>query len=232
MLDDFLKISILVVRFTFLFSLIPIAVGLVKLRRLDREQRLLLVLCGIVLLTEIISKVLIYGFKTSNMVVGNVYFIIELFLLFMIFRGVFLKAKILSTIKLYVILLTGMTLLYNTFVIGWFSLNMIFRVIESFTIILFALGYYFFTLNDVKVEKLERDSMFWISTAVLIYFSGNLFLFVVNNYLVANQSSKLYYSLWAIIHSTTYLITYSLYAIAIWSNSDQQKINPYYEIRD
>ena len=58
--------------------------------------------------------------------------------------------------------------------------------------------------------------MFWINTAILIYFSGNLFLFIFNTYLVSVLKDDLvvYWS----FHNLLYLIKNVLFAIGLWQN--------------
>lgn len=82
---------------------------------------------------------------------------------------------------------------------------------ESLIIIILSLLFFKKTLGSLEYSNILNNPQFWMNSGLLIYFTGNLFLFAFGN-LIHNDS--LYY-LWH-IHNFIQLIYSSLLAIAFW----------------
>lgn len=74
----------------------------------------------------------------------------------------------------------------------------------SLTGISLAIGYFLNLLNKVEIEYLEKEPMFWISTGVLIYFSGNFLVWIGYNFL--NYDVDFFYSIYRINTFSTMLL--------------------------
>ncbi|MEO0473084.1 MAG: hypothetical protein AAF206_25945, partial [Bacteroidota bacterium] len=67
---------------------------------------------------------------------------------------------------------------------------------------------------------LAETFMFWFGTAILLYFSGNLLLFLYSS-LVASLDVETNYQIWG-IHAVLNILLYSMYTIALWSKPEQR----------
>lgn len=86
--------------------------------------------------------------------------------------------------------------------------------IESIVFIIYSLSAFFFVMKKLMYKDLLNSYFFWINTAVLIYFAGNLFLFLFSNHLQQSDHAK-YMALYN-IHSVTNIIYYILITIGFW----------------
>ncbi|CAN5905042.1 hypothetical protein BH11BAC7_BH11BAC7_32890 [soil metagenome] len=85
---------------------------------------------------------------------------------------------------------------------------------EAFIVMFYAvLGFSLLLKNPVH-SKVTSIPLFWINTAFLLYFAGNLFLFIFSSY-VQQHFKKEFNELWG-IHSIMSLIYYLLIATGFW----------------
>ena len=84
--------------------------------------------------------------------------------------------------------------------------------LECITLILISLLYYKRLLDEMKVEQLTRSSIFWVVNAIFFYFSINLFMYLLSNYL----ETEVYQIAWVIIHNLNYLLRNILFTLGIW----------------
>ncbi|UOQ98502.1 hypothetical protein MUN81_03200 [Hymenobacter sp. 5317J-9] len=83
-------------------------------------------------------------------------------------------------------------------------------------VVMLAFVFFFFrreVLRQVVTERLERDPMFWVSTGVLLYFSGNLLIFLTSN-LVLRYSPAISRNVWA-VHAMLYAFLNVFYCVAL-----------------
>ncbi len=117
-------------------------------------------------------------------------------------------------------IIIGVTALYflfgiiNFLVIQKKDINSYTLIMLSIIIILYCLYYFYWLLKELPTMHLHRLPMFWINSAFMVYFSGNLFLFVFTSYLVnvLNNNLLVYWSL----HNFLGMIEFSLIIFSLW----------------
>jgi hypothetical protein len=94
------------------------------------------------------------------------------------------------------------------------SINTYTLILESILIIIFSLYYFYWLLSALPTAQLQRLPMFWLNSAHIIYFSGNLFLFVFTSYLVnvLNNNLLVYWT----IHNILGIIEGLMIIVALW----------------
>ena len=104
--------------------------------------------------------------------------------------------------------------LVNMLFIQRSTINTYTLIIKSIIFILFSLYYFYWLLKELPTSQLQRLPMFWINSAYIIYFSGNLFLFVFTSYLVnvLNSDLLVYWSL----HNILGIIEGFMIIVALW----------------
>lgn len=149
--------------------LLPLIIGLVRLRQIDRSYQPFLLLLGIGFLTELASYVLIKKFHTSNAIAVNIYTLIEWVLIAWQFHvWGFLKQRN----KLFYGLVIFVSLV-------WVVENIIFRKITE--IVPYFRFLYFFLIVLISVNEINfmithynrnlfRNPKFLICIAFIIYF--------------------------------------------------------------
>lgn len=66
---------------------------------------------------------------------------------------------------------------------GLVKLNTLSRNAECTLLSFIALFYFYSLLKKPEIKNIFSSPLFWFNTGVLIYFSGNIFLFLFSNYL-------------------------------------------------
>jgi hypothetical protein len=87
-------------------------------------------------------------------------------------------------------------------------------VLFVFYISLGIMGLYKLLTLD-GIIYLEKEWLFWVSTALLLYGSGDIFLFLFGDHFTSKSDSK-YISLWYFVHPTMNTIKNLLIALAIF----------------
>ncbi len=98
---------------------------------------------------------------------------------------------------------------------GLNSMDDMSMTIESIILMSYSILWFGTIFKRLVYENLLDNTAFWVNSAILVYFSGNLSLFVSTNYLI-NYFPNRHYELWATIHSF-FNITYNiLLSVGFW----------------
>lgn len=139
--------------------------------------------------------------------VGNAFMLVQSLILLFIYRDA-LKADA-SLFLLIGIVFTVFSFVNLFFIQGPFVVNSHSMVASSLGFIMLSLVYFRKLLVNLPETFVHRIPMVWVNTAVLIYFSGNLFLFMLYNYFFSN--------LW-ILHNLLNVTKNILLFVAIWQS--------------
>ncbi len=91
--------------------------------------------------------------------------------------------------------------------------------IEAVTLIAFASAWFFMVLKESKIVMPARTFGFWLSTGVLIFFSGNLLLFIFSNY-TFSMENHVFRAIWD-IHAILVLVIHAHFILAIiWAKKN------------
>lgn len=168
---------------------LPFLIALTQLRSMTKEKRFLFAAIILGLLGEQAMKIA-KDTWTNNMPVVHIYTLIEFCLLISVFH--FGKSNLISR-RLYKGLMISFVLLglANMFFYqGIWVWNSIIRSLEGIILIGFSLYFFLVLLRDLEFLHPERTFMFWFSIAILIFFSGNLLLFIYSNHLTSIASKS------------------------------------------
>lgn len=93
------------------------------------------------------------------------------------------------------------------------------RAISSLLLIFFSILFFHKVVVEAKVKRLSKEPMIWVNTAVLIYFSGNLFFNALFSLILeySREFSKLTTYYFVILTTLFYL----LIAIGFWKAGKQ-----------
>lgn len=132
-----------------------------------------------------------------------------------IFLGIFYHQTIVhpllkKLILIFVPIVLGVVVVNGIYIEGIWAFPAMSNTAQSFLFILFALLYFYQLLSRQEVVYIEKQGLFWINAGVLIYFTSNVFLFMLYNRIV--DAGEL--NLW-IIHSVTNIIANVLYTIGL-----------------
>ena len=177
----------------------------------------LLIFVSIVI--EIISYIMIKYFALSNLLIYNIHTILELFLISAFYyknlEGIKLKKSI---IIFYLFFLTYQIIELK--IKSKNSLNEVSLIFESLYVIVFTILTFYQILHKKFQKNLFDSSIFWFNSAFLIYFSGNLFIYLFSSFL-NNYYKIVFHEMWG-YHSILSIILYSLISIGFWKTKPSQ----------
>jgi len=87
--------------------------------------------------------------------------------------------------------------------------------IECVILVLYSLFLFYYVFQKLIFERLTEEPVFWINSSVLLYFAGNLLLFVFSNDLLKTDIKK-HLLLWGIIHSFCNMVFNLFLTIGFW----------------
>ncbi len=149
---------------------------------------------GVLLLVSVSFDVLceiLYNNKVNPNIAINLWILFEA-IFYTFFCYAYLKSKKIRITFLILISIFFCFGLFNFFFLeGPTILNSYTRSLACFIMVLFSIYLFFQLLVDLPTAKLTRFPMFWVSAAVLLYFSGTFILNISIGYLVNTLNSNL-----------------------------------------
>ncbi|MDP1800518.1 MAG: hypothetical protein Q8L81_04150 [Bacteroidota bacterium] len=193
--------------------LIPFIIGLTNLNNVSKQLIPMLCLLVINIIVEIIN-IIISKLGLSNHYIFH-YFTVAEFTLISLFYSCFFKDYFSSWLIKLLIPVFFIVAYIDSMVNGLNTVNNFSASVESIILIFYSLLFFYFVLKNLIFENLLSTPLFWINTAILFYFSGNLILFVFSNYMATIDPLKLAI-LWSVIH-TFFNVLYNVFlSIGFW----------------
>ena len=197
-------------------SFLPVIIGYSSFSSVKRNIFLVFILINLACLTEIISQITPYiGFK-SNIIFINIYFLFEIGLTTMIY----LKLNSKNNWRFFILVSGSLLILnaiYHLVSKQRNTLDNVQMTLESLFMISVSLVVFYAQLKELKYSNITDVPMFWVNSAFLIFFGGNLFLHAFSNYLVKYELYS-FFELWGIIHSLLNITFCFLISIAFWKS--------------
>jgi hypothetical protein len=186
-------------------------IGIYKWSGLNIDTRMVVYLAGVSIFSDCISLILIHH-RISTWPISNLYFIIQFTLFFLILGS--LKFSALQKSLLVGCLLFG-TIDYALIHTPQ-KLNIYTVYVTSVLVLLLAIRFFYRLLFYLPVERVQTLPLFWIASGSLVYYGGTLFLFLFNNYLIA-QFPDSYKTIW-ILHNLLNITKNGFLLAAIWTS--------------
>ncbi|MCA6363096.1 MAG: hypothetical protein IM638_08650 [Bacteroidetes bacterium] len=179
------------------------------------EQKMIAAYIFLAVLTEIAAGIMHEINPENNLPILHIYTLLQFLLIALLFRQ-FIRKKIHHQIWLTVTLLFLCGSIINSlFIQSIWMFNGYARAAESLIIVLFVIGYFYRLLfNEEAKTPLYSIPMFWISTALMFYFSACFFVFLMSGDVLI-MSSKVFTISWA-FHDLILIIHYIFLTAALW----------------
>jgi hypothetical protein len=191
--------------------IIPLVIGLCRKKYFNASEKILLYLIGASALSDLVGITLQVQ-NINNMFVFHIYTVIEFTLISFFYIKVLTNTNITRFIVVLIFLFLGVAA-YD-FIKNLDRLDDLSTTTESIIVMLYAiLGFSSLLKNPVQ-SRVVAIPLFWFNTAFLIYFAGNLFLFIFSNYLQSHFKGR-FDALWG-IHSVMSIILYLLISTGFW----------------
>ena len=207
----------LLARISSLTVILPFSITLFRFRSFTTADRTLWVLIIVSAITELTNEIL-HHYSVNNMYVTHVFTSLEFLLISLFFIKTISPSK-LNYILFGIIIIFFAISGYEFYYDEKNTLDEISTTTEAILFIIYSLGTFFYMLQNPGQQSIFSIPLFWFNTAILLYFSGNLFLFLFTNYLV-EHSGETFYELWG-IHSVLNIIFYILISVGFWKTKER-----------
>lgn len=125
-------------------------------------------------------------------IVINLWIIYEFVIYSIVFLLLFKANRFLHSLVLWVLVIMFFLGLFNFFFLqGISSLNSYTRSTASIIMVIYSIVYFFLLIENLPTDKLTNLPLFWIVTAILLYFSGTFILNISIDYLLGKLNSDL-----------------------------------------
>lgn len=189
-------------------------VGSWRFRQLPTNLRYLVGLVWLEAATEVISTTL-HFYHTPNLFINHIFAAGEFWLLALVYDKT-LHAPAFSRVRPWLVgIFVGYCILDSILAPEVARFKPTLQLIES-ALLLGIVGLYFRKLlHELRIARLERDPMFWVSVGLVVNHLGKSQIYLFSNYLLAHYSNQLNLNIWA-IHALLLVVLYGCYLVALW----------------
>jgi hypothetical protein len=201
-------------------NVLPLMVAVWRFRRLGRGQLALVGSLGVGLLVQVAAFVLGLA-KLNNYFLFHLYIPLEFGMFLLVFRGeklFFARRNLLWGIWLTLAAVSAVNAVRDN---GWSQMPVVPFLLEGILLVLAGCLYFWQVFREMKIWRVETQSMFWVAVGIWVYFLGGMLIVVFDGYL-QNVTESTYLLVWG-IHSSLVILTGILFAIALQCNRLAQK---------
>lgn len=201
----------------FYIPLLPALFALVKWKSMNASQRWFAILLWVIIIISFSGRIWtlktdLWTVKISNLPFFHVYILVEYLLLLQVFR-LFFKGSIKD--QIWLLLAAGFTtfwLINVLFLEGWWAFPDYIHVLEAVVLLVIISTWFRKMLKEKVILKPERTFEFWVCAGLLIFFSGNLVLFIFPKFML--DHAGLFRAIWR-LNSILIIVLYISYTIAL-----------------
>lgn len=199
-------------------TVLPVIAGLIRFRNARYGLRALVILAIVAFIADNIQFV--YGnTELVSLYTPRVYTFVEFLLISLFFLSNTSRHYFRATI-------IAMLFVFTVVAIADYKINGLTQrddmaiAVEAITLVLYSVATLYFIMKDAVYPNILATAQFWIISGILIYFGGNIFVFITSNYISATWRDW-FIILWG-LHAVLCMIFYSLMAIGLWKAKESQ----------
>lgn len=195
---------------------LPLGIGLVFVKRLELDQKILMGVMVLSLLVQFIALMIAVP-EAPNYFLYHFYTPIEFIALGYIYKLWLSDWWSKRIFDFSIVGFSGFCIINSYFFEPFDQMNSNAVLVESILLIIFSIAFFYRILEEMAVKKLEQSPRFWINTSVLLYYAGSLLILGFTN-LIFEQSEELSLTIWA-FHSSFNILHYVLFGVGLWLTS-------------
>jgi hypothetical protein len=193
----------------------PLFISFLSIKYLDTQLKLFAFYLSVSLIFNIISEFLIQ-FGYNNLVLSNIYNIIEFSFLIIFYSSCFEIKFRKPLFLLTFIILVGTAILLNFLFNSSDKMEITAWAFSSIVLTFIFLFYLYKQYVSEKNENLFNNPTIWITIGLLIYFGGTFFLFLAIS-LINFKDTTIIKNMWQ-LNNLFVIITNILLSIGIWKS--------------
>jgi hypothetical protein len=196
-------------------TLVPLVFGLLRFSKLSLNQKILFWMILIISFNQLTSEFLESHVLniSNNLPFYRFYLLVEFVFVSILFKRL-IQPKSGNVLLWIIVSIFSLLWISDSFVFGslWTYPDII-RFVESITIIIFGLIFFYKTFRNAKIVLLTNEFGFWFAAGLTLYFACNNLLFFFSEF-VLTLSDHSYYLIWT-VHAFLTILLYIAYTIAI-----------------
>ena len=195
---------------------VALCIFLYRYKYLQACERLLLYFVILSFATDIITTSMAY-FKMNNLLVMYVFSVLEI-LFYCRFYYLIISNKVVKRALIVMAVLLSLLIVADSLWIAQLNtINSVSSYAEAFVFMVIALLFFYQMIQNLPQKNILDYSLFWYNSGILIYFAGNLFLYLFLS-LPHYHSKDMVNHLW-IINSFLYFIYNIFIGVGAWKSS-------------
>lgn len=194
-------------------TLIPLLISLIRFRNFEKGYFFLLILFVFASIADLLNFILVSR-KANTSPIYHIYTLLEFTLILLYYVNFFKKYT--GVVYLYYALAVFPFMkILDFYFYGLFRMDVISTSYVALVFLSISLYFFYLVMRIQPFNNIFEEPSFWINTGVLLYFSGNLMIFLFNNYLSTNYPDR-QGLLWDTIHSILNIAFNLSMCIGIW----------------
>lgn len=190
--------------------LLPIVAALLFYRTYPVPFKILAFFFFISGLFDLALVLLVHFGLSNNAPLIHLFVLVNIVFLGLVYYKTFFSPVVKKLVLILVPSVMMLSIINGIFIEGIWAFPTISNSAQSVLFILLSLLYFYQLLTRQEFVHIEKQGLFWINAGVLIYFSSNIFLFMLYNRIIDSHE----WNLW-IIHSITNIVANVLYTIGL-----------------
>lgn len=163
-------------------TLVIVFFGLAKLHSIGTNLKVIWVLAGVSFICDM-AALNHAQLKINNNYASDAYLLVEFVLLQIIYFRAFKNPNVFRIFRI-IAFIYIVFFFFNVLFVQREKINSYTYIISAGVFVVLAVLFFYKLMNDLPTVGVYRLPMFWVSVAVLVYFSGNIFVFTLSDYLV------------------------------------------------
>lgn len=190
--------------------LLPIMAALLLYRTFTVPFKILAFFFFISGVFDLALVLLVHFGLSNNAPLIHLFVLVNIVFLGLVYYKTFSSSVVKKLVLILVPSIVLLSIISGIFIEGIWAFPTISNSAQSVLFILLSLLYFYQLLTRQEFVHIEKQGLFWINAGVLIYFSSNIFLFMLYNRIIDSHE----WNLW-IIHSITNIVANVLYTIGL-----------------
>ncbi|MDB5025202.1 MAG: hypothetical protein JWP78_2957 [Mucilaginibacter sp.] len=206
-----MAVAVVLVNVSVLSGFFPLLAAWYNYRRLDQVLKLMVAFCLVSVLPDLAGLITLYlKLKYNNLFLMHLFDLVAVVFFTLIYYHAFYK----PVLKKVTLILGGITFLImignEIFIESIKDYPSVCNTILCLLLIPLSLIYFYQIFSRQEFTHIEKQGMFWINAGVLIYFSINVFLFMLYNKISSVEKQDFY-----MMQSITNIIANLLYSVGL-----------------
>jgi hypothetical protein len=193
---------------------VPLIVYLTRIRYATRRIHIIGAVIVLSALSDLAGMIL-FRQHISTVLLFNLYYAMLFFLLTWFYYEILFSntRRVLVWVGLAVYLQSF--LLVSIYVQSIFEYQTLLWVITAVIMIVYSIAYFFYSFSTIPASNIFGYTLIWINCAIMIYFSMNLFLFVMGNHVLTKLDPEMSLLVWS-FHNVNNIIKNILFSIGLF----------------